>query len=127
MNRSPSPIRHRAATLFCSAVCLAASVATAQTTMTPAASTGAPATAKQADEDVAILSPFEVTAGRDHGYAATQTLSGTRHHVRPQLSHHGPADIAQGALVLLYAEHQSRRGSAIELEGSVEYSQRAGR
>jgi hypothetical protein len=82
MNRSSSPIRHRTAALFCCAVVVAASVASAQTAGTPAASTGAPTPAKPADDDVAILSPFEVSAGKDHGYAATQTLSGTRLNTR---------------------------------------------
>ncbi len=44
----------------------------AQTTTTP------PAAPAPAEEDVLVLSPFEVNAEEDTGYIATQTLAGTR-------------------------------------------------
>lgn len=38
----------------------------------------APAAAPAAEEEVVVLSPFEVTSNADSGYAATDTLAGTR-------------------------------------------------
>ncbi len=52
----------------------------AQTASTPAAD-AAPASA--AEDDVVVLTPFEVSASSDKGYVATETLAGTR--IRTQL------------------------------------------
>ncbi|HNY42829.1 MAG TPA: TonB-dependent receptor plug domain-containing protein, partial [Bryobacteraceae bacterium] len=46
----------------------------AQTAPAPAAAPTAPAT----EEEVVVLSPFEVTADSQNGYTATDTLAGTR-------------------------------------------------
>ena len=60
----------------CIAGLFAASFAFGQATATPSGSTapGAPGP----DEEVIVLSPFEVSAGEDVGYYATHTLAGTR-------------------------------------------------
>jgi outer membrane receptor protein involved in Fe transport len=50
----------------------------AQTAAAPAAAPAAPAS----DEDVVVLSPFEVTADSSNGYVATQTLAGSRINTR---------------------------------------------
>ena len=62
----------------------------------PSSSTPPAADAKQAnipvatdDEDVIALSPFEVTSAKDTGYAATETLAGTR--IRTELKDVGAA------------------------------------
>jgi outer membrane receptor protein involved in Fe transport len=49
---------------------LAANAASAQTAPAPAATPG--------DEDVVTLSPFEVRAGENRGYVASETVTGTR-------------------------------------------------
>ncbi|HVU35578.1 MAG TPA: TonB-dependent receptor plug domain-containing protein [Opitutaceae bacterium] len=49
---------------------------TAPTSTTLAATP--PAAAAADDEEITQLSPFEVTAAKDNGYAATETLAGTR-------------------------------------------------
>src|SRR4249920_648094 len=75
----PPCARRMAAMLFVTATTLVTSV-TAQTT--------APAAAPQ-NEDVLVLSPFEVSADDSRGYQATQTLAGTR--IRTDLKDVGSA------------------------------------
>jgi hypothetical protein len=70
---------------------LAAQTATPPTAVTPATETKAVSTssASTQDDEVYFLSPFEVNADRDVGYAATQTLAGTR--IRTDLKDVGSA------------------------------------
>ena len=50
----------------------------AQTTNPAPLTTPASTATKPMDEEVVVLSPFEVKATQDTGYQATETLAGTR-------------------------------------------------
>ncbi len=50
----------------------------AQTAPTSSGAAAAPAGPASADEEIVVLSPFEVSASNDTGYVATETLAGTR-------------------------------------------------
>jgi outer membrane receptor protein involved in Fe transport len=70
----------------CAIACAAISIPLKQHAQT------APARASETDpasEEVTVLSPFEVTTTKDNGYAATQTLAGTR--IRTDLKDVGAA------------------------------------
>jgi hypothetical protein len=55
----------------------------------PAPTDAGAAAANEADEDLYVLSPFEVTTDKDSGYMATSTLAGTR--IRTDLADVGSA------------------------------------
>ncbi|MBI2497888.1 MAG: hypothetical protein HYV75_08265, partial [Opitutae bacterium] len=75
MNTPPVPARisRRASTRLIPALFLAASLPLGAQNAVPA-----PAPATKEENEIVELSPFEVTAERDAGYAATNTLGGTR-------------------------------------------------
>ena len=55
-----------------------AAVTSGLAAQTAAPAADAPASAKPADDEVYVMNPFEVSVDSDVGYAATQTLAGTR-------------------------------------------------
>src|SRR5688572_24587765 len=76
----------RTATVF-GAVLLSSSLAFGQATPQP--SPAPAATTPEAEEETIVLSPFEVSAETDTGYAATDTLAGSR--IRTELRDVGGA------------------------------------
>ncbi len=77
MKTTPSPAPRLA--LSASLLTLAAAVAPAVFAQeSPARPSDSPAAIDTADEDIVVLSPFEVNASNDRGYQAISTLSGTR-------------------------------------------------
>ena len=68
---------------------LAASLLAGALTGTASAQTTAKPAPAATEEPALVLSPFEVTADEDNGYAATQTLAGTR--IRTDLKDVGSA------------------------------------
>lgn len=73
--------------LACSAFAVAAHAQSPSTDRT--ASTTPPAAPASSDDEITRLSPFEVSVEKDTGYAATQTLAGTR--IRTDLKDVGAA------------------------------------